>query len=82
MFSELMGHTNVKDLLDVYQCSCGSFCVSLVTDRHLKENSKMDFVYIFSTKGIFTSVRDAWYQTSHTGIRSRHSTLRLQISTF
>ena len=67
-----MGHINVKDLLslDVYQCSCGSFCVSLLTDRCLKDYSKTDFVYLFLTKGVFTSVLDAWYQTSHSEIRS------------
>ena len=81
-FVRLMGDINVKDLLDVYQCSCGSFCVSLLTDRRLKDCSKTDFVYIFPTKGVFTSVRGAWYQTVHTEIRSQHFMLRLQISMF
>ena len=65
-----MGYINVKDLLDVYQCICGSFCVSLLTDGHLKDHSKADFVYIFSTKDVFTSAREACYETSHAEIRS------------
>ena len=65
-----MNHTNVKDLLDAYQCSCGSFCVSLLADRLLKDYNKTDFVHIFPTMGIFTSVRDGWYRTSWAEIRA------------
>ena len=48
-----MGHINVKDLLDVYQCSCGSFCVLLLTDSRLKDNSKDGLCLHFSKKGRF-----------------------------
>ena len=48
------------DLLDIYQWGCGPFFVSLLTDKHLKGFCiEHGFVYIFSTKGVFTSVRDA-----------------------
>ena len=33
-FVYLMGHININ--IDVYQCSCGSFCVSLLTDKMFK----------------------------------------------
>ena len=33
-----------KDLLDVYQYGCDPFCMSLLTDRHLKVHCNTDFV--------------------------------------
>ena len=45
-----MGHIKVKDLLDIYNCGCGPFCVSLLTDRRLKLLSKADFVYVFQQR--------------------------------
>ena len=32
-----------KDLLDIYQYGCDPFCVSLLTDRHLKVRCNTDF---------------------------------------
>ena len=34
-----------KDLLGIYQCGYDPFCVSLLTDRHLKVRCHTDFVY-------------------------------------
>ena len=47
-----------KDLLCNYQHGHDPFCVSLLTDRHLKVGCHTDFVYRLSDKGAFTSVRD------------------------
>ena len=33
-----------KDLLGIYQCGYDPFCVSLLTDRHLKVHCHTDFV--------------------------------------
>ena len=33
-----------KDLLGIYQCDYNPFCVSLLTDRHLKVRCHADFV--------------------------------------
>ena len=33
-----------KDLLGIYQCGYNPFCVSLLTDRHLKVRCRTDFV--------------------------------------
>ena len=33
-----------EDLLDVYQYGCDPFCMSLLTDRHLKVRRNSDFV--------------------------------------
>ena len=33
-----------KDLLGIYQCGYDPFCVSLLTDRHLKVRCHTDFV--------------------------------------
>ena len=33
-----------KDLLGIYQCGYAPFCVSLLTDRHLKVRRHADFV--------------------------------------
>ena len=38
-----MGHIKVKDLLDIYKCGCGPFCVSLL----------IDFVYIIQQRAFF-----------------------------
>ena len=47
-----------KDLLGIYQCDYDPFCVSLLTDRHLKVRCHTD-LFRFSDKGAFTSVRDS-----------------------
>ena len=46
-----------KDLLGVYQCGCDPFCVSVLTDRHLKVGSN-SILFTFSDKGALTSARD------------------------
>ena len=38
-----------KDLLGIYQYGCDPFCVSLLTDRHLKVRSN-SILLTFSTK--------------------------------
>ena len=45
-----------KDLLGSYQYGCDPFCVSLLTDRHLKVRSN-SILLTFSDKGAFTSAR-------------------------
>ena len=45
-----------KDLLGIYQYGCDPFCVSLLTDRHLKVRSNR-LLFGFSDKGAFTSAR-------------------------
>ena len=47
-----------KDLLGIYQYCCDPFCVSLLTDRHLKVRSN-NILFTFSDKGALTSVRDS-----------------------
>ena len=47
-----------KDLLDIYQYGCDPFCVSLLTDRHLKVRSN-SILFTFSDKGALTSARDS-----------------------
>ena len=39
-----------KDLLGIYQYGCDSFCVSLLTDRHLKVRSN-SILFTFPDKG-------------------------------
>ena len=43
-----------KDLLGIYQYGCDPFCVSLLTDRHLKVRSN-SILFTFSDKGALTS---------------------------
>ena len=38
-----------KDLLGIYQYGCDPFCVSLLTDRHLKVRSN-SIIFTFRTK--------------------------------
>ena len=47
-----------KDLLGIYQYGCDPFCVSLLTDRHLKVRSNR-ILFGFSDKAAFTSARDS-----------------------
>ena len=47
-----------KDLLGIYQYGCDPFCVSLLTDRHLKVHSNR-ILFGFSDKGAFTSARNS-----------------------
>ena len=47
-----------KDLLGIYQYGCDPFCVSLLTDRHLKVRSN-SILFTFSDKGTLTSARDS-----------------------
>ena len=47
-----------KDLLGIYQYGCDPFCVSLLTDRHLKVRSN-SILFTFSDKGALTSARDS-----------------------
>ena len=47
-----------KDLLGNYQYDRDPFCVSLLTDRHLKVRSK-SILFTFSDKGALTSSRDS-----------------------
>ena len=47
-----------KDLLGIYQCSYDPFCMSLLTDRHLKVRSNI-ILFTFSDKGALTSARDS-----------------------
>ena len=42
-----------KDLLGIYQYGCDPFCVSLLTDRHLKVRSNTNFVMIFRQRRIY-----------------------------
>ena len=45
-----------KDLLGIYQYGCDPFCVSLLTDRHLKVRSN-SILFAFSDKGALMSAR-------------------------
>ena len=47
-----------KDLLGIYLYGCDPFCVSLLTDRHLKVRSN-SILFTFSDKGALTSARDS-----------------------
>ena len=47
-----------KDLLGIYQYGCDPFCVSLLTDRHLKVRSN-SILFTFSDKGTLTSACDS-----------------------
>ena len=47
-----------KDLLGIYQYGCDPFCVSLLTDRHLKVRSN-SILCAFLDKGTLTSARDS-----------------------
>ena len=47
-----------KDLLSIYQYGFDPFCVSLLTDRHLKVRSN-SILFTFSDKGALTSARDS-----------------------
>ena len=42
-----------KDLLGVYKYGCDPFCVSLLTDRHLKVRSNTDFVMISRQRRVY-----------------------------
>ena len=46
-----------KDLLGIYQYGCDPFCVSLLTDRHLKVRSN-SILFTFWDKGALTSACD------------------------
>ena len=47
-----------KDLLGIYQYGCDPFCMSLLTDMHLKVHSN-SILFMFSDKGALTSARDS-----------------------
>ena len=47
-----------KDLHGFYQYGCDPFCVSLLTDRHLKVCSN-SILFTFSDKRALTSARDS-----------------------
>ena len=47
-----------KDFLGSYKYGCDPFCVSLLTDRHLKVRSN-SILFTFSDKGALTSARDS-----------------------
>ena len=49
---------DLKFLLGIYQYGCDPFCVSLLTDRHLKVRSN-SILFTFSDKGALTSARDS-----------------------
>ena len=53
-----------KDLLGTYQYSCDPFCVSLLTERHLKVRCN-SILFTFSDKGAFTSARDSLHHALH-----------------
>ena len=53
-----MFQNNDKDLFGIYQYVCDPFCVSLLTDRHLKVRSN-SILFTFSDKGALTSARDS-----------------------
>ena len=54
----LMFQNKDKNLLGVYQYGCDPFCVSLLTDMHLKVHSN-SILFTFSDKGVLTSERDS-----------------------
>ena len=47
-----------KGLLGIYQYDCDPFCVSLLTDRHLKGRSN-SILFTFSDKDALTFARDS-----------------------
>ena len=47
-----------KDLLGIYQYGCDPFCLSLLTDRHLKVRSN-SILFTFLDKGALASARDS-----------------------
>ena len=47
-----------KDLLGIYKYGCDPFCVSLLTDRHLKVRSNTDFVMISRQRRVYVC---AWH---------------------
>ena len=53
-----------EDLLGIYQYGCDPFCVSLLTDRHLKVCSN-SILFMFSDKGTLMSARDSWHHALH-----------------
>ena len=42
-----------KDLLGIYNYGCDPFCVSLLTDIHLKVRSNTDFVMIDRQRRVY-----------------------------
>ena len=42
-----------KDLLGIYQYGYDPFCVSLLTDRHLKVRRHADFIHIFKQRRVY-----------------------------
>ena len=50
-----------KDLLGIYQYGWDPFCVSLLTDRHLKVRSNTNFVMIFRQRRVYVC---AWLVAS------------------
>ena len=42
-----------KDLLGIYKYGCDPFCVSLLTDRHLKVRPNTDFVMISRQRRVY-----------------------------
>ena len=54
----LMFQNKDKHLLGIYQYGCDPFCVSLLTDMHLKVRCN-SILFTFSDKGALTSARDS-----------------------
>ena len=54
-----------KDLPGIYQYDCDPFCMSLLTDRHLKVGSN-SILFMFSDKSALMYERDSLHHPLHT----------------
>ena len=79
---QFMFQNKDKDLLGIYQYGCDPFCVSLLTERHLKVHCDTDFVLHFQTKALLCLRVTRSITRCTQKVKSWHATLRLQISTF
>ena len=68
-----------KDLLGIYKYGCDPFCVSLLTDRHLKVRSNTDFVMISRQRRVYVC---AWLIVSRVARRKLGHDILRHVSNF
>ena len=68
-----------KDLLGIYKYGCDPFCVSLLTDRHLKVRSNTDFVMTSRQRRVYVC---AWLVASRVALRKLGHDILRHVSNF
>ena len=68
-----------KDVLGIYKYGCDPFCVSLLTDRHLKVRSNTDFVMISKQRRVYVC---AWLVASRVARRKLGHDILRHVSNF